>query len=93
MAVDRLARSHERAPSPAVMHSFHLVDVPARVSVGALLRPPDRTTVEGLRHAECLVLMQFGAPIVSLARLQLRRFAMFAQWDDEQLKARFEPGR
>lgn len=57
--------------------------MPARVSVRTLMRPPDRTTVEGLQHAECLVTMRFGAPIVSLARLQLRRFAMFAQWDDE----------
>jgi hypothetical protein len=65
------------------MHSFHLVDLPARVSAGTLMRPPNQTTVEGLQHAECLVLMRFGAPIVSTARLQLRRFAMFAQWDDE----------
>jgi hypothetical protein len=65
-----------------VIHSFHLVDLPARLSARMLLRPPDRATVDGLQHAECLVLMQFGAPIVSLARLQLRRFAMFAQWDD-----------
>lgn len=57
--------------------------MPARVSAGTLLRPPNRTTVDGLQHAECLVLMRFGAPIVSLDRLQLRRFAMFAQWDDE----------
>ena len=28
-------------------------------------------------------MMRFGAPIVSPARLQLRRFAMFAQWDDQ----------
>jgi hypothetical protein len=71
------------------MHSFHLVDLPAWVSAGTLVRSPDRTTVAGLQHAECLVLMRFGAPIVSLARLQLRRFAMFAQWDDESALDRF----
>jgi hypothetical protein len=65
------------------MHSFHLVELPARVSTGTLMRPPNHTTVAGLQHAECLVLMRFGAPIVSAARLQLRRFAMFAQWDEE----------
>jgi hypothetical protein len=75
-----------------VTHSFHLVDVPAPVSARALVRPPDPTTVEGLQHAECLVLMRFGAPIVSLARLQLRRFAMFAQWDDESALDRFLDG-
>jgi hypothetical protein len=61
----------------------------ARISAGTLLRPPNRTTVEGLQHAECLVLMRFGAPIVSLARLQLGRFAMFGQWDDESSLDRF----
>ena len=70
-------------------HSYHLVDMPAPVSAGTLLRPPNRTTAGGLQHAECLVLMRFGAPIVSLARLQLRRFAMFAQWDDESALNRF----
>jgi hypothetical protein len=46
-------------------------------------------TVAGLQHAECLVLMRFGAPIVSPSRLQLRRLAMFAQWDDESALDRF----
>jgi hypothetical protein len=72
-----------------VIHSFHLVDVPARVSAGTLLRSPDPAAVEGLHHAECLVLMRFGAPILSPARLQLRRLAMFAQWRDESALDRF----
>jgi hypothetical protein len=71
------------------MHSFHLVEVPSRVSVRALVRSPDGRTVNGLQHAECLVLMRFGAPIVSRDRLQLRRLAMFAQWDDEPALDRF----
>jgi hypothetical protein len=72
-----------------VIHSFHLADVPAWVSAGALTRSPNRSRVAGLQHAECLVLMQFGAPILSLSRLQLRRLAMFAQWDDETALDRF----
>jgi len=63
--------------------------MPALVSVQALVRPPDRTTVGGLHHAECFALMRFGAPIVSRSRLQLRRFAMFAQWDDAAALDRF----
>ena len=70
-------------------HSFHLVEAPALTSAGTLIRPPNRTTVDGLQHAECLALMRFGAPIVSIDRLQLRRFAMFAQWDDESALDRF----
>ena len=51
------------AACDTVIHSFHLIDMPARVSARTLLWPPDRTTVGGLQHAECLVLMRFGAPI------------------------------
>ena len=77
---------------PAVdtmMHSFHLADLPAWVSAATLVRPPNRTAIKGLAHAECLVLMQFGAPIVSTARLQLGRFAMFAQWEGQGALDRF----
>ncbi len=72
-----------------MIHSFHLIDVTALESARVLVRPPDGRTVTGLQHAECLVLMRFGAPILSPARLQLRRLAMFAQWDDESSLDRF----
>jgi hypothetical protein len=75
-----------------VLHSYHLAELPAHVSAATLLRPPDRTTVDGLCHAECLVLMRFGAPILSPARLQLRRFAMFAQWGETSALDRFLSG-
>jgi hypothetical protein len=71
------------------LHSFHLVNVPATLGVRTLLRSPDGTSVQGLHHAECLVLMRFGAPILSPARLQLRRLAMFAEWEDESALDRF----
>lgn len=63
------------------MHSFHLVRVPPWCGVAALLRPP--RGVPGLRHAECLVGMTLGAPIVSPGRMRLTRLAMVATWEDE----------
>jgi hypothetical protein len=48
-----------------VIHSYHLVDLPAWIGARTLLRPPDRSAIDGLQHAECLALMRFGAPIVS----------------------------
>ncbi|WP_313405008.1 hypothetical protein [Aeromicrobium sp.] len=46
-------------------------------------------TVAGLDHLECLSLMRLGAPVVSPDRLQLRRLAVFAQWQDEPTLERF----
>lgn len=64
------------------IHSFHLSEVPARLTARALLganRPP----IPGLEHIEQLSLMRLGAPPLSLERLQLRRLATFAQWESE----------
>ncbi|WP_029108903.1 hypothetical protein [Mycobacterium sp. URHD0025] len=63
--------------------TFHLVEMPATAALPLLLRPPEQHDVVGLRYAECLSLMRLGAPTVSPDRLQLRRLAMFARWDDE----------
>lgn len=64
-----------------VLHTFHLAELPRTVTARALLRPP--AAVPGLRHAETLAMMRLGAPTVSPERLQLRRLAVFAAWDDE----------
>lgn len=62
------------------IHSFHLVRMsPARAS-RALLRPP---SAPGLRHVEVLAGMQLGAPVISPRRMQVRRLAVFAEWEDE----------
>jgi hypothetical protein len=71
------------------MHSFHMAEVPARVAASALVRPPTRSSVPGLQHAECLAMMRFGTPILSPQRLQLRNLLMFAQWDDASALERF----
>lgn len=36
----------------------------------------------GLRHAECMVVMKLGAPILSPARMQMRHLAVFACWEE-----------
>ena len=77
-----------QARAGPVIHSFHLAEVPRRVGVRALLRPP-ATATPGLDHAECLSLMRLGAPTVSPDRLQVRRLAVFAQWRDEAALERF----
>lgn len=63
--------------------TFHLVEMPVTTTVPLLRRPPRPDQVAGLHYAECLSLMRLGAPTVSPDRLQLRRLAMFARWDDE----------
>jgi hypothetical protein len=66
-----------------VVHSFHLAQPGLATTVGALVRPPTSATVPGLGHAECMVPMRLGASMVSPARWQIRRLAMFASWEDE----------
>ena len=48
-----------------------------------MLRPPSRKRTPGLRHAECMVVMSLGSPILSPARMQLRHLAIFASWESE----------
>nr|MDT0658675.1 hypothetical protein [Micromonospora sp. DSM 115978] len=69
-----------------MIHSFHLALLPPSVTLRALLRRP---RAAGLRHAECLALMRLGSPAVSWERMQLRRLAMFAEWEDEPALERF----
>jgi hypothetical protein len=54
-----------------------------RTAIRALYRPPTRLQVRGLSHAECMLRMTLGAPILSPARMQLRHLAMFAAWESD----------
>ncbi|MCT7366613.1 hypothetical protein [Mycolicibacterium llatzerense] len=72
--------------------TFHLVEMPVTATVPLLRRPPRLDQVAGLHYAECLSLMRLGAPTVSPDRLQLRRLAMFARWDDESAIDEFLAG-
>ncbi|ASN39856.1 hypothetical protein [Paeniglutamicibacter terrestris] len=62
------------------IYSFHLAHIPLLKAAGGLLRPPK---APGLRHIEVLAGMQLGAAVISPRRMQLRRIAVFAQWEDE----------
>ena len=65
-------------------HSFHLAVVPPLLAARALgVGARETESVDGLEHVEHLSLMTLGAPAVSLERLQLRRHAVFAQWESE----------
>lgn len=66
-----------------VVHTFHLAKPGLVTTVGALVRPPTSATVPGLQHAECMMPMQLGLSVISPARWQLRRLAMFAAWENE----------
>lgn len=69
------------------IHSFHLATLPPMTAARALVRAPNGpcgADVPGLEHIEHLSLMRLGTAAISLERLQLRRLAVFAQWESEQ---------
>jgi hypothetical protein len=63
--------------------SFHLAKATVATSAKALLRPPTAKDAPGLRHAECMMVMRLGSPILSSARMQMRHLAVFASWESE----------
>jgi hypothetical protein len=65
------------------LFSLHLAKTTVATTAGALLDPPTADRVPGLRRAECMAAMTLGSPIISLARMQLRRLAVFASWESE----------
>ncbi|HET7232867.1 MAG TPA: hypothetical protein VFJ16_22850 [Longimicrobium sp.] len=69
--------------------SFHLAKATIATAATALLRPPATNRVTGLRRVECMMVMVLGSSIVSSARFQSRKLAVFASWDNEQAIDRF----
>jgi hypothetical protein len=65
------------------LFTFHLSKTTLSATTGALFHPPTSETVPGLRRAECMTVMELGSSIFSPARMQLRKLAVFARWDDE----------
>ncbi len=85
-----LATGPDRKPvRSGSMFSYHLAELPARTSAYAMARPPLASQVPGLLYAEALAYMQLGSPTVSPQRMQLRRVAYFARWQDEDALDRF----
>jgi hypothetical protein len=79
-ALRRAARKTHQVP----VFSFHLVRTTLVATAKTLLRPPTSERVPGLLHAECMTVMELGAPILSGGRTQFRQLAVFASWDDER---------
>ena len=65
------------------IHTFHLARPGLARTGTSLLRPPSAGSVPGLVHAECMVPMRLGAPILSPVRWQVGSLAMFASWENE----------
>jgi len=63
--------------------SFHLARTTFATTASALLSPPTLDRAPGLRHAECMTVMGLGSPILSAARMQVTRLAVFASWESE----------
>ena len=63
--------------------SFHLAKTTLGTTASALLDPPTTDSVTGLHRAECMTVMTLGSPILSPARMQVRRLAVFASWESE----------
>jgi len=68
---------------PMTLFTFHFAKTDIGTTVKAFLRPPTGREVPGLRHAECMMRMTLGAPILSPARMQLRHLVMFAAWESQ----------
>jgi hypothetical protein len=64
--------------------SFHLAKATLATTASALLHPPTTGSVPGLQRAECMSVMALGSPILSPARMQFRRLAVFASWESER---------
>jgi len=64
--------------------TFHLAQLGYRQTARTLLRPPTARQVDGLHHAECMIPMRLGAPVIGTSRWQADRLAVFAIWENER---------
>ncbi|MFT6747022.1 MAG: hypothetical protein ACJAZ2_001368 [Glaciecola sp.] len=71
------------------IYSFHLTKTSTWFTVKALVKGILPEKVNGLKHAECMVGMTLGSPIISLSRFKTRNLAVFAQWENEAVLESF----
>lgn len=69
--------------------TFHLAETSPITTLRALVRPPRPASAPGLLHAECMIAMRLGTPVVSPSRFRLGNLAMFAAWDSDEAVDRF----
>lgn len=62
------------------LFSFHLANCGFAATVGSLLRPSVIQAVPGLVHAECLIPMSLGRPVLLPSRYHPRQIALIARW-------------
>lgn len=60
--------------------SFHLLETSPWTAIRLLLQRWSRTQPAGLLHAEPMVTMELGTPIISMRRFRPGRVALFAAW-------------
>lgn len=87
-----LRSQRRRASDNMKIFSYHLVETTAATTAKFFLRPPTPDRVAGLCHAECMAAMTLGAPILSPARLQMRKLAVFAAWESHDALDAFLAG-
>lgn len=63
--------------------TYHLVKTNYISALKTLLFPPKPKNIPGLIHAECMIAMTLGSPILSPSRMLIRQIAVFAQWENE----------
>lgn len=71
------------------LFSYHLYCAPFHEVMTRLWSSAGLRSVPGLRHAECLLPMQLGHPVLLPGRYRLDTLALFAFWDDEAHLERF----
>jgi len=63
--------------------SYHLIEIPFKLSIRGLFSNPIDKKTKGLVHSEYMSAMTLGSPILSSSRFLIKQVAIFAQWKNE----------